>query len=92
MSGACITAVGASGGPVKFAAVWGQDSTQNALQISEMDMVRYIAFPHLSFASPLVVIVRSTSLSNDTSYLHQCFFHEGNTSIFIARIDGVQEL
>ena len=41
MSGACITAVDGNGGPVKFAAVWGQDSTQNAAQISELDMVRY---------------------------------------------------
>ena len=87
MSGACITAVDAGGRPVKFAAVWGQDSTQSGSTTSELDMVRLISFVSLS-----IVIASSTSLSNDTTYIICHSSYEGNTSIFIARIDSIQEL
>ena len=43
MSGACIAAVDGNGRPVKFAAVWGQDSTQSGSTTSELDMVRLMS-------------------------------------------------
>lgn len=64
MSGACITAVDASGRPVKFAAVWGQDSTEDGSKPSELDMVRLISFVSLSTLSSF-----STPLSDVTTYL-----------------------